>query len=266
MFYVVSKLAFMLLQPSSVIGLTLLAGVTLLARGRRLGLVLAAGGLAALAVAGFSPLGNVMTVPLEQRFPAVSRNAIPADVEGLVILGGAEDSWVTDRRLGLGLNEAAERFTEAARLALAHPRLRVVFTGGVGRLFGGGESAAEAVGDFLVEMGIARSRIVLEGASRNTRENATLTLPLLGSTPRGRWLLVTSAYHMPRAVGVFRQAGIDVVPYPVDFRTRGHADLGRWFPSIAAGLERVDLAAKEWIGLVGYRLAGYTDTLFPGPR
>lgn len=268
MFYVVSKIAFFVLQPSSIIALMLLAGVVLLASTsrRKAGLALALGGSTLLAVAGLSPLGNMLVIPLEQRFPPLARDGIPADAAGLIILGGAEDSWVTGGHAGLGLNEAAERFTEAARLALRHPRLQVVFTGGVGRLLGGGESAASAVRDFLVEMGVARERIVLEGASRNTRENATLTIPLLASRPGERWLLVTSAYHMPRSVGVFRKAGLDVIAYPVDFRTRGGADFARFFPSIAAGLERVDLAAKEWIGLIGYRLAGYTDALFPAPR
>lgn len=268
MFYIVSKILFFVLQPSSVIALMLFAGVALLAwtSRRRLGLGLALGGLALLVVAGLTPLGNALVIPLEQRFPPLGRDAVADDVAGLIILGGAEDSWVTGPAAGLGLNEAAERFTEAARLALAHPRLKVVFTGGVGRLWGGGVSAAEPVREFLAELGVARERIVLEGVSRNTRENATLTAAVLGAKPGERWLLVTSAYHMPRAVGVFRRVGLDVVAFPVDFRTRGNADLTRFFPSITAGLERVDLAAKEWIGLVGYRLAGYTDTLFPAVR
>ena len=80
-----------------------------------------------------------------------------------------------------------------------------------------------------------------------------------------RWVLVTSAYHMPRAVGIFRKNGFDVIPYPVDYRTRGWQDLGRLFESIPAGLQRTDLAVKEWAGLIAYRLMGRTDEVFPRP-
>jgi uncharacterized SAM-binding protein YcdF (DUF218 family) len=70
---------------------------------------------------------------------------------------------------------------------------------------------------------------------------------------------------MPRAVGSFRAAGFPVTAYPVDYRTRGPQDAARFFPFVANGLRRLDLATKEWIGLLAYRLAGYTDALFPAP-
>ena len=106
---------------------------------------------------------------------------------------------------------------------------------------------------------------MLEGEARNTQENATYTAKLLGDGMSGRWVLVTSAYHMPRAVGIFRHNGFDVIPSPVDYRTRGVADLGRLFESIPAGLQRTDLAVKEWVGLIAYRLMGRTERLFPAP-
>ena len=83
--------------------------------------------------------------------------------------------------------------------------------------------------------------------------------------PDERWLLVTSAWHMPRAVGVFRQAGFPVTAYPVDFRTGGRANVLRPFATLSEGLRRLDVAAKEWAGLVGYRLTGRTGELFPRP-
>lgn len=75
----------------------------------------------------------------------------------------------------------------------------------------------------------------------------------------------TSAYHMPRAVGVFRKAGFAVEPYPVDWRTRGAQDELRPFASVGDGLRRVDTAVREWVGLAVYWLTGRSSELFPGP-
>ncbi|MBL8565267.1 MAG: YdcF family protein [Hyphomicrobiaceae bacterium] len=267
MFYALSKIVYFFVQPSSLFAIAILAGLVLARSGRwgRSGRGLAFAGIAALAVAGLSPLGNALVLPLEQRFPALDTKAVPRDVAGLIILGGFEDSTGLSTRVELGLNESAERLTESARLAIAEPRLKVVFTGGVGRLVGQGVSAADRIGDYLAAIGIDRGRMILETGSRNTFENAKLTIPLLKTSPGERWLLVTSAYHMPRAMGIFRRAGLDVVAFPVDYRTEGPKDLWTCFTSIPAGLERVDLATKEWLGLVAYRLMGYTNALFPGP-
>lgn len=267
MFFPLSKILFFILQPSSLIAIAILAGLVLARsqRWRRAGGRLAVGGIAALLIAGLTPFGNALLLPLEQRFPAADAMSLPNDVAGMIVLGGFEDTSVLATRRELGLNRAAERVTEAARLARAVPRLKVVFTGGVGALIGGGTSAAGKVGEFFADMGIARDRLILEGASRNTYENARLTVPLLAAAPGSRWLLVTSAFHMPRSIGIFRQAGVDVIAYPVDFRAGGGEDLWLWFKSIPEGLERVDVAAKEWIGLLAYRAVGYTDALFPTP-
>ena len=84
--------------------------------------------------------------------------------------------------------------------------------------------------------------------------------------PSERWLLVTSAHHMPRSIGIFRKAGFPVEAHPVDFRTRGWQDLDGPFGSLAAGLARTDAAMHEWAGLFVYWLTERTSELFPGPR
>jgi uncharacterized SAM-binding protein YcdF (DUF218 family) len=159
---------------------------------------------------------------------------------------------------------AAERLTEAARLARAFPKAKVVFSGGSGTLLRSGEVAAGPVAAYLKAMGIEADRIVLEAASRNTHENARFTKDLLKPQPGERWVLVTSAYHMPRSIGVFRKEGFTVVPFAVDYRTRGPEDWARLFDSVPSGFMRADLAAKEWVGLVSYWLLGRTSELFPG--
>jgi len=113
---------------------------------------------------------------------------------------------------------------------------------------------------------VAPERIVLENDSRTTEENASLTMRLVAPKPGERWLLVTSAWHMPRSIGVFRKAGFDVEAYPVDWRTRGWIDASETFDTVSAGLARADIAMHEWVGLVSYRLAGRTGELLPGPK
>jgi uncharacterized SAM-binding protein YcdF (DUF218 family) len=226
---------------------------------------LAGGGLAALLIIGFSPLGNALMLPLENRFPRPGLAAVGDKISGIIILGGFEDAYVTHGRGVLSLNEAAERLTEALVLAHKLPRARVVFSGGSDSILDAVPSAAPAVADFLVASGIARERLVLEGASRNTRENATMTYDLVKPKPGERWLLVTSAFHMPRSMGLFRTAGFDVVAWPVDYRTGSPRDATRFMNRLDEGIKRVDTVVKEAFGLVVYRWRGWTDALLPAP-
>ncbi len=264
MLYAASKILGFLLQPSSLAVIAVAVGLWRMSRTRsRRGGRLAGAGAAYLAIGGLSPLGNALILPLEQRFPPVEVSRL-GEIAGVIILGGAEDGRISEGRGGLGLNEAAERITEGARLAKLFPQAKIVFTGGVGRLWFGGTPGAGPVARFLTGMGVSPERIVLEDKSRNTRENAALTRDLLKPASGERWVLVTSAYHMPRAVGVFRRAGFDVLPFPVDFRTKGWEDAARPFDGLPDGLERVDVAVREWAGLAAYWLLGYTSALFPG--
>ena len=114
-------------------------------------------------------------------------------------------------------------------------------------------------------MGVARARVVAERQSRNTIENAEFSKQIAQPKPGERWLLVTSAYHMPRSIGVFRRAGFPVEAYPVDWRTRGTRDLLRPFATVGDGLRRTDTAVREWSGLLVYWLSGKSSALFPGP-
>ncbi|WP_072390327.1 YdcF family protein [Hyphomicrobium sp. CS1GBMeth3] len=265
--FTLSKILALMAQPSSVAVLCLLAGLWLTRHGAisRLGRRLLWGGVLVLIVGGLLPVGNLLVLPLEQRFAAVPPPSATDRVDGIILLGGFEDGWVSAGRGGLGLNEAAERVTEGLRLALRHPDAKLVFTGGVGGLLSHNVDAVVPVARFLTDAGIAEERIVLEGRSRNTYENAVFTRELVKPAPGERWYLVTSAFHMPRAIGLFRKAGFDVIAYPVDYRTRGPEDVTRLFERIPQGLMRLDLGFNEWLGLVAYRALGRTDELFPAP-
>ncbi len=268
MFYPVSKILTALALPSSLVALMIGLGAVLMLATRRdkLGRRLLVCGLVLMPLLGIVPVGNVLILPLEQR---AAEARPPGDGErfaGIIILGGFEDGWVSGRRPGLAINESGERLTEGLRLAYRYPQAKVIFSGGSGAFLRAGLDAATPVGRYLADVGIVPDRIVLEAKSRNTHENALFTRDLVKPQADQRWLLVTSAYHMPRSLGIFRQAGFDVQPYPVDFRTRGVGDALRLFETIPDGMKRVDLAAREWVGLLVYWLTGRSNALWPQVR
>ena len=264
MFFILSKVLGLFAIPSNLaIALGLLGVVLLATRLARIGRLLTVASLIALALLGLSPLGNALIIPLEQRFPPWDDTRGPPD--GIVVLGGAITPDVSAARNDVALNEAAERVTAAVALARRYPAARIIYSGGSAALiFPEGSEAASAVRIFE-SLGIPQARIIAEEQSRNTVENAVFSLLLAMPRPGERWLLVTSGYHMPRAMGVFRQAGFPVEAYPVDWRTRGPQDALRPFSTLAGGLERADTAVHEWAGLLVYWLTGRSAALFPGP-
>jgi uncharacterized SAM-binding protein YcdF (DUF218 family) len=264
MFFMLSKtVGFFAIPSNLLISIALLGAVLMATRIARCGRRLAVAGVILLALAGLSPLGNALILPLEQRFPHWRAEGNAPD--GIIVLGGAIGPAISSARGQPQLNEAAERMTAAADLARRYPQARIVFSGGDPSLLGDGISEASFAVPVLESFGIARERIVIESRSRNTHENATLSKALLDPKPGERWLLLTSAFHMPRAVGCFRRAGFAVEPYPVDWRTHGMSDLLSPFGTLTGGLARTDVAMREWIGLIAYWLTGRTSALFPAP-
>jgi len=264
MFFILSKLLGFFALPSNVLISIGIAGLVLLCtRFVRLASWLIVTSIALIAVAGLSPLGNALILPLEQRFPLW--DASHGAPDGIVVLGGAITPDVSAARGAVALNEAAERITAAVELARRYPNARIIFSGGDSALIAeGGIEAAVAVKQFEA-LGVAHERITAEEQSRNTVENAVFSRLIANPQPGERWILVTSAYHMPRAVAVFRAAGFPIEAYPVDWRTRGPIDALRPFASLGDGLRRTDTAVREWVGLVAYRITGKTAELFPAP-
>jgi uncharacterized SAM-binding protein YcdF (DUF218 family) len=264
MFFYLAKVVWFLMQPSSLIAATLTMGAILVGTAwQRLGRRLLIGGLAALFVCGLSPLSDALIAPLENRF-ARPDLASGDPIAGIVVLGGAEDSRANPPRELAGLNEAAERMTEAVALARRFPEARLVFTGGSASVLAPGLPEATSMGRLLEALGVARERITLESRSRDTYENAVFTKRLVNPRAGERWLLVTTAWHMPRAMGCFRQAGFAVEPWPVDYRTSGRIEA--WPNSgIPEGLRQMDFITREYAGLAMYYSRGRTGALLPGP-
>jgi uncharacterized SAM-binding protein YcdF (DUF218 family) len=263
-FFVLSKtLGIMLLPGNFLIGIGVLGAILLATRFAAIGRKLLVAVVVLLAVAGFSPLGNLLLYPLEARFPPW--NPAEGTPDGIIVLGGSVDSDLSASHDTPVVRNAADRIIAAAALARKYPNARVVFSGGSANLISNDAKEADYVAEIFESLGIAKSRLTLERQSRNTWENAEFSKAVVAPKPGERWLLVTSAFHMPRSVGLFRKVGFPVEPYPVDWRVGTGNDVF-WFTNTALdGLSRTDLAVREWMGLIAYRAVGRTDALLPGP-
>lgn len=254
--YSLAKLLWPVLQPSNLLVVALAAAVLL--GWRRL----AGATLALLALAVVLPVGHWLLVPLEERFPRPATT--PDRVTGVVVLGGAQLPHITASRGVLALNQHGERLIEGLALARRHPEARLLFSGWNARPDDQGASEQLVNTIFLDLMGFDEDRVIREERSRNTWENALYTRDLVQPDPDDVWLLVTSASHMPRSIGMFRTVGLDLVPWPVDYLT---ARPLRWSGpfSVAGRLNDLDFATREWLALLFYHLRGRTDALFPAP-
>jgi uncharacterized SAM-binding protein YcdF (DUF218 family) len=218
--------------------------------GRRAAVRMLWGGLAVLGLLGFEALPQAVLRPLENRYPVPTSEAAGGHV-GVIVLGGATEHpgiYLAHGQVPLG--QAAERMTVPVGLLRQHPQLQLVFSGGEGRLLVTGVSEAELAKAFYEQQGVDMRRVILESGSRTTRENALQVGSLLGKRCQEPWLLVTSAWHMPRSVPEFEAVGCNVTPYPVDFRT---GDSTPWTEySLARSLLLWQTALHEWLGLAVY--------------
>jgi uncharacterized SAM-binding protein YcdF (DUF218 family) len=256
--FIASKILALLAQPLHWVVVLLAFSAALGPRHRALARRLTLAALLVLLASGWQPLPDLLIRPLESAYAEFSPEEDLSAYEGVVVLGGAmESGYLAQDHLQPLLGASAERMTAAVALVHRNPNLRIVFTGGEGELLGSGPSEAERAKGFFKAMGLPSGRLTLEAASRNTYENAVLTARMPGMDTSKRWLLLTSAWHMPRAMGSFRKAGWNVTAYPVDFRTASATPWTNY--SLSHGAEKWQLVLRELLGLAAYRLAGRMD-------
>lgn len=252
MSFIISKIVWAALTPGSILLMMLI-----IACGLHNLRPLISRGLLAIAVVfvaalGLSPIGNWILGPLESRFPPARIGQ--QRIDGIIVLGGTIDAEASNRLGMTVLNDSAERLTSFVALAKAHPEAKLVFSGGSGDPLRPELPEADQADRFFDEQGLPHGRVILERKSRNTYENAVLSKDLVHPQAGETWLLVTSAWHMPRAVGCFEKLGWKITPYPVDYRSASYDHWAMFLPE--QQLQMVTVAIKEWVGLVSYRLMG----------
>lgn len=264
MFFLISKLLWFFADPFSFILLLGLLGLALsFGRLARFGRALRTVCVLLLVIVCFLPVGTLALRPLEDRFPPP-----PADLpapSGIIVLGGAINREMTLARKQPAFTQGEARLTAGVILARRYPTAQLIYSGGNAGLSPDATSEAVGAHELWSALGVPEAQMRFEPKSRNTWEDAVFTRGLVHPRPDQTWLLVTSAWHMPRAMGIFRRVGFKVIAYPVDYRTFGNS---RDFLHPRMGGEQINMleyAIHEWIGLLAYRLTGKTDALFPAP-
>lgn len=265
--FLLSKLLGFVTDPPTIFLLLLLAGwlLSLSRRWLRLGRMILGVTLLTMLTLSVVPVEQWVMTWMEDRFQAP--DPLPEKVDGIIVLGGAINPTLSAARGQVSTGGAVTRMTALIPLARRYPEARLVFSGGSGNAFDQKYREADYAEIFYREIGFDAGRIVFERDSRNTRENATLSKQVMAPQPGETWLLITSAGHMPRAVGCFRAVGWPVIPIPVDFRTTGLAQ--PWWTELRfspyAGITGLGPLIHEGLGLAMYRLMGWTDALLPKP-
>ena len=238
MIYYVSKAFWLIAAPTSALVLiTAIAALWALLGSSKFAARLALAATCGLVIGAFTPIGVALTVPLEYRFPLWQPGS-QAPPDGIIVLAGSGYAGI----------EAVPT------LSRDYPEARIIFSG----------FSATAL-DTFARLGGDPARVYVESRPRTTSEDALYSAALLKPKPGEKWLLVTLAKHMPRAVGCFRVVGFEVEPYPLGVSTGGPSHLFALDATGSAAFFQLDVAAKEWIGLLTYRLMGKTDALFPAP-
>lgn len=270
LFYFMSKIAWALLSPSNLLIFLFVLGTLLIIFRRRSAAlkILVPTSLAGLMITAY-PVSDWLMEPLETQFS--KPETLPTEIDGIIVLGGGENisvsiSW-NSKEVGL----AGDRFIGTKELAQIYPNAPIIFTGGVGQLAmhshlqSSLESQTMPLGaQILHSLGIDSSRLIIESLSRNTYENFKNIKTLLPKDT-GRYLLVTSAFHMPRSVGIARKVNINVIAYPVDYRST-HESLRSIDFDFYGHLQALEPAWKEWIGLTAYYWTGKTSEWLPSEK
>jgi uncharacterized SAM-binding protein YcdF (DUF218 family) len=263
MYFVLSKVLWFVLKPSMVMLLGMTAGLGLvLTRFRRAGLVLFGVTFLSLWAVTVIPVGEMLIRDLEERFP--KQTSVPENIGGIVVLGGSIDPLMSRGRRQIAVDSSVERLLFFAMLGDTRPDVPLVFTGGSGNLFGQDAKEGHYFEDLAKLLNLDMSRVVVETESRNTLENAAFSKKLVTIDPSRPWVLITSARHMPRAVGIFRDQGWPVIPYPVDYITLPAQGWTLRLENLG-GQSMLDAAVHEFVGMAVAYMMGRSTSLYPAP-
>jgi len=260
-FFSVSKLIWILLSPGNLLALIVALGVFLLWVNKvKVAKIIFSVVLILLCLVTFLPTGNLLIYPLENRFPMEPE--LPEKIHGIIVLSGAVGAKATALTGQVQVNEQVDRELAFMKLARRYPEAKLLYSGGSSSLTHQQFKGADAGRQLLSEQGIDLARVVFERDSRNTSESALLSKQIINPSIGENWILITTAWHMPRSVGVFCSVGWPVVPYPVDYRVI-EPDLFSFDFQVAASLLKFEVGLKEWIGLFAYWISDRIPSFLP---
>ncbi|MCB9995682.1 MAG: YdcF family protein [Rhodospirillales bacterium] len=261
MFFGLSKIIGAVLSPLNLTFLLFAGALLLTVFSRKAARSFFLLGFLLMILCGVLPLGSNLLVQLENSTHRPEQ--MPERIDGILILGGSFDTALSETRQAIALNETAERIVDALALARQYPQAVIVYSGGNGRLTGRIGTEAQAMAGLLDTLTIPDDNFIYEDESRNTYENIVFSKDLVLPQEGEHWLLVTSAFHMKRALAVARTAGWDMIPYPVDYRTRGEM---KWLPTglnLGGNYYDAHVALHEYLGLLAYQLTGKISLPLP---
>ena len=263
MFFFLSKFLWYFINPLNLFFILFATGsLFLFSRFFRIGRILLVSLLIITSLISVFSVGDWMLWKLENRF--LSPNQLPVRLDGVVVAGGILDPYLSSKRERPIIGGAIERLTVAAKLAKKYPEAKILFSGGSGDLLRKSFKEAHYVLPILAQLGVSPERVLIEDQARNTYENSVFSKEIAKPEKGESWLLITSAFHMPRAIGTFRKAGWEIFAFPVDYNT---SPVFEWNPTlnVGASLTKFSVAFHECLGLLVYWMTGKSNFLFPGP-
>jgi len=268
MFFIFSKIVGFFLDLGTVWGILLILAtlLSLFQRTRKLSFKIFMAQAIVILLVTVLPVGEWLEHHLEMRFP--TQTDVSSDIVGVITLAGSIDIE-TYKESGLTeFESSSDRILEMIRMSKMYPNLPIIYTGGDGALMSSGVSEADIVAAWMVQAELAKPNIKFETSSRNTFENAVFSRALVKqqwpTLLNGKWLLITSARHMPRAVGTFHKAGWNIEPWPVDYETANGILLTSL--NVSRSISSMSRALKEWVGLTAYYWTDRTSEWFPAPE
>jgi len=201
----------------------------------------------------FFPTGTFLLWKLENTYP--KQEIINNDIDGVLILGAGIDEFMTHEYKQMILNDRIERITESAKIIKKFPNAKIIYSGGNGTFSKPELGSDEVANIFYKQLGVNTDRIIFENKSRNTYENFIFSKKFI-DTDEEKWLLITSAYHMKRAMSVAKKLNLNLIPYPVDFTLQKDFKWKFWYHKInfLYNMNNFQLASHEYIGLIVYYL------------
>ena len=261
LFFYISKLIWLLFSPDSLLLILIIFSLALLYIGKTqlAKVTLTVTSLLFILIALF-PIGEWLLYPLESRFQ--TNPALPEKIDGIIVLSGAENAELSSIWKQVELNAAAERDLTFIRLAKRFPDAKLIFTGGSGSLTKQEYKGADIAEKLFKQLDFDTTKIIFERKSRNTYENIIYSKNIIKPKAKEKWILITTAWHLPRSVGISCKANWPVIPFPVDHQTK-KGDLFRVDFNLSDNLKTLKKGTKEWLGLFAYYLSGKTTLLFP---